>query len=470
MKKMTKVILLPLVAFTISSCRFQDFFKRHGDSSAPTIELNCLTTPKVEKESEEYYFDLSSNTANSYRSFATKFSSLCFNTMRSSGFEDSLGVSIPDAYLCFALEGIISNDAARADILSYLELNNVDELKESVKEILQCFCTLYKNEDNKYVGGYNLNSLWLNPDQVALVKEKDEQLYQDLEEIFDVSTYFEALTSEKANQYMKDNGLKDMPVPEIKLDDDNPPAVGVMSAYYCMDYYPAERKDLFKKQYKSGNHKMDYQVNNQTKKVDYIETTDLNMVLEGDNFVGTFANINNLQMGYFLPNDVNASAHSIFQDVVSYNYGPKNYVITSEYGNQYITNTFDVTVSAPYFLLDNEIELDYKTLASILPVITKGGAAERMVESKNGYPLLLSFLKQFSVMKYNYDGFYSCSVTIMGNKEGSALEPEYKKFELILNHPYVFEVTKTIRLDHSFLNTWPFPIVIGEIVNPDYTD
>ena len=50
-----------------------------------------------------------------------------------------------------------------------------------------------------------------------------------LEEIFDASLYMGALTSNKANHYLQDNGLKEMPVPSIELDDSDPAALSVMS-------------------------------------------------------------------------------------------------------------------------------------------------------------------------------------------------------------------------------------------------
>ena len=42
---------------------------------------------------------------------------------------------------------------------------------------------------------------------------------------------------------------------------------------------------------------------------------------------------------------------------------------------------------------------------------------------------------------------------------------EYEKFELKLNHPYVFAVRKSIRVDESV--TTNVPIVVGEIIDPN---
>ena len=180
------------------------------------IKLNQLTSPKVKKIIRENNFEMSNLTYKSYMAFARKFTSYIMEVNNKED-EKSLGISIPDAYLCLAISGAISDDEARNDVLAYLELNNMDELRTVVKEMIATLATLMKNSEGKNVGGYNLNSVWFNPDKVELLKEKDEQLYKDLEEIFDASLFMETLTSAKANQYMKDNGLKDMPAPEIKL-------------------------------------------------------------------------------------------------------------------------------------------------------------------------------------------------------------------------------------------------------------
>ena len=73
-------------------------------------------------------------------------------------------------------------------------------------------------------------------------------------------------------------------------------------------------------------------------------------------------------------------------------------------------------------------------------------------------------------MKFNYDGFYSCSVTISGMDATSVpWYPEYEEFVLTLDHPYVFEVEKNVLVDGSIVAS-KVPLVVGEIVNPNYSD
>ena len=442
-----------------------------SQSKISNLQRHRLTTPKLAKTSEVINNDISSTTFNSYTSFAKKFSSLMME-INNTKKEESLGISIPDAYLCLAITGVISTDEARNDVLSYLELKDMDELRTSVKEIVSTMGTLFKNKDDKLVGGYNLNSVWFNPEKVSLIKEKDKELYKDLEEVFDASLYLEALTSDTANQYLKENGLKDMPVPDIKLDDEDPSAINVMSTYYCLDYFPEKTKQAYLNQYKSGNHKMDYTYGNNTSKVDYLtQISETSSVYENENFYGSTMSIGgNLSIEYFLPNDKNALPSSILDDVLNNNYHQKQSSYYDRENQLQDTFAHKVTINAPYFSLDNAAELNNSDLSSILPIITKRGAGERIAKAKSGFGMYLDFLKQFSVMKFNYDGFYSCSVTISGLIPVSMpWYPEYEEFELTLDHPYVFEVTKSVKVDNNTTIS-KVPLVVGEIVNPNYQD
>lgn len=432
--------------------------------------INQLVKPTVEKVTKTYNSNLSQATYNSYSAFSKKFVSYMME-VNNLEKEDSLGISIPDAYLCLAITGVISTDDARADILNYLELSDMNALRTAVKEILATMGTLFENQDGKLVGGYNLNSIWLNPEKVHLLKEKDEQLYEDLAKVFDASLYFTALTSDAANQYLKENGLKDMPVPEIQLDDEDPSAMNTMSVYYCLDYFAEEAKEYYKQQYDSQNHKLDYTFKGQETKVDYIERTSLDEVLKGDNFYGANMNIGHLSMQYFLPNEKTALPSSILDDVLNENYAPVEttyfYIDENENEVELPTKLQNIHISAPYFSLDNKTTLGRSDLKKVLPVITDHGAGERLAATYSGYPMYLDYVKQFSVMKFNYDGFYSCSVTIAGyDAESAQYEPIYKDFNLTLDHPYVFEVCKTLRIGNN--KTVRVPIVVGEIVTPTY--
>lgn len=464
--KLRRLFALLTLTMVLPSCKFNfRFWEKDNPTPTPTIQMSRLTTPKVTKVTNENHFDMSQTTYNSYTSFAKKFTSLMMELNNSSN-EENLGISIPDAYICLAICGAISKDDARADVLSYLELENMDELRTSIGEILSTLATLMTKYDGNKVGGYNLNSVWFNPEKVELLENKDQQLYDDLEQVFDASLYMEALTSQKANQYIADNGLKDMPAPEIQLDDSDPSAINVMSVYYCLDYFEKDVADYYKSQYQSGNHKMDYEVNNQTSKVDYIEVNRKSDVYVNENFYGATMPISSLNMSFFLPNEKSAMPSSILSDVLNENYTLKESTCVDWQEQVQETTTHDVTIKAPYFSLDNEAELSGSALKQILPIITDHGAGERIARSLT-YPLYLDYIKQFSVMKFNYDGFYSCSATVAGMEAGSAMPMEYEKFDLILNHPYVFEVSKTIRVNSSFKKV---PIVVGEIVTSEYKD
>ena len=46
---------------------------------------------------------------------------------------------------------------------------------------------------------------------------------------------------------------------------------------------------------------------------------------------------------------------------------------------------------------------------------------------------------------------------------------KYEEFELTLDHPYVFEVAKNVKVGGNIIAD-KVPLVIGEIVNPNYSD
>lgn len=454
MKKILKQILLPLTLFSIVACQ----------SKEQVLNLNRLITPTVNKISNKERTILTEESLNSYCAFTRKFTSLVMETAKSENEESSLAISLPDAYLSLAILGLISDDEARDDILSYLEVENQVKLKNVVRQILSTFCTLYQDENGNYSGGYNLNSIWLNPDLMQLVEEKDEELYQDLEKIYDVSTYYEALTSTKANQYLKDNCLPGLPTPKIELDDSNPSGLSLMSIYSCLDFFNGNNQTAYSNQFKSGSHKMNYSYGNTNQQVDYIEKTQLGVIFEGTNFSGVDFYINNLKMSVFLPENASIMPSSILDDVLQEKYKYEETIS----GCMVEPVEYNTHISVPYFSLNNKIELKHEILNKVLPIITTKGAGARLaqplVEGQSSY---LDSIKQFSVMKFNYDGFYSCSATISEISPGGAAPDSFQKYDFIADHPFVFEVKK-----HATLGTlnYQLPIVVGEIINPNYQD
>ncbi|MCI5745104.1 MAG: hypothetical protein MR270_02340 [Erysipelotrichaceae bacterium] len=415
-----------------------------------------LTTPKRNSTTNVYEAFISNETYDSYKTFTNNFVPLCFNTSILEKGEQSLGVSIPDAYLCFAITTIVSDDNVQKELLAFMGLNSIDKLKVATKEIVSSLCTLYIDSSNNLSGGYNLNSIWLNPNKVTL-KEKDEQLYKDLEEIFDASIYHKALTSDNANKYLKENGLENFPVPDINLNDEDPFATANMSVFYCIDSYDTE-KDRYLKEYESKNHKMSYTYNGISKDVDYIEVEELANVYEGDNFVYSSAHINRLTISYALP-DEGVMPSTIIDDVLENKYTLKKYL--NEFGEE--SSHFIVNFKQPYFKLDNKISLKKDLLESILPISCNGGVNERLASGNDG-TLCLDEIIQQSIMTFDYNGFYSCSVTIAGSYPESCEMGKY--FTMNLNRPYLFEVSKRCLKNNREIAY--LPMVIGEIIDPGY--
>ncbi len=427
--------------------------------------VNCLISPNKGTSRDGVPSRMSETTYNSYRAFAKKFVTLMMEVNNPVDEEKSMAISIPDAYLSLAITGIISDESGLQDILSYLELEDINALKNAAKQIISNLGTMKKDYGGNDVGGLNLNSIWLNPGKMSLLAEKDEDLYRDLKNIFEASLYLDGLTSNKAKQYIGENGLPDKPIPNIELPHDNDPAaVSVMSVYYDMDVF--EASDWYQSQYQSGQHTMSYTVGGVTKQVDYIGQTERsNQIFENDNLTGTSLRLDNSHINFFLPKDEAAMPSTILGDVLDKNYSPKTFTYTSATGEEEDTTLCEVNVSAPYFFMENKALLEKEDLTPLFPNLTSHGVASRLASSKNGLPVSLDSILQFSTMRFDYDGFYSCSVTI-ALSDTETDERDHVVVDFALNRPYAFERSKYLR--NSDGDYYEVPIIVGEIVDPNY--
>lgn len=426
-----------------------------GPSNPSNQPLNRVITPNNEKVSNEVK-GMDELSYNSYMTFTKNFGSFTFETHTLKNGDKSLGISIVDAYINFAIIAIISEENVQKEFLTFMGLDSIDDLKIACKDIIASLGTLYADELGSLAGGANLNSIWLDPSEVALLDNK-EQLHQDLANIFDVSVYLENLTEIKANQYLLDNGLKDLPTPEIKLDGESP-AIAVMSVFYCLDSYTDEKKEIFENEYKNGTKEMIYKFDNQEKLVKYLTTENNNILYEGEDFIATATNIRNLSLSYYLPEE-DVRPISILDDVLNKNYGIKNRI--DEFGNS--TSYYPMKVNQPYFKLENKIDFDKKDLIKHFPTSIEHGFSTNLVRSLTGDNISLDFITQQSIMSFDYNGFYSCSVTISGGDTEIA-QDKYPIFNL--DHPYIFTVNKPdVSIGNDFQD---IPLIVGQIIDPNY--
>ena len=323
---------------------------------------------------------------------------------------------------------------------------------------------MQKDHGGNDVGGLNLNSIWLNPEKMSLLAEKDEDLYRDLKNIFEASLYLDGLTSNKAKQYISENGLPDKPIPNIELPhDDDPAAVNIMSVYYDMDVF--ECPDRYRSEYQSGQHTMSYTVGGQTKQVDYIEQVNFNSeIVENDNLTGATLSLDNSHINFFLPKDETAMPSAILGDVLDENYSIKEFTYLED-DEEKSTSLCTVEISAPYFFMENKALLEREDLIPLFPSLTSHGVASRLASSKNGLPVALESIMQFSTMRFDYNGFYSCSATIVIS-DTSAAHTSDVIVDFALNRPYAFERSRYIR--NSDGGYYEVPIIVGEIVDPNY--
>ena len=306
-------------------------------------DLNRLITP-THQQTKGGINGMSLTTYNSYKAFAKKFVTLMMDVNNSTD-EKSLAISIPDAYIALAITGIISDQNGLQDVLNYLELDNVQALRTATKQIVANLGTMTKDYYGNDVGGLNLNSIWVNPEKMTLLQERDEELYKDLRDIYDASLYMNALTSNRAMQYIAENGLPDKPVPNIHLNDDDPAAMSIMSVYYDIDTFEDFR--YYEYEYLSGTHLMNYTCNGQTKRVDYIkQSNEHTFIYEGDNLTGATLHLDNSYLNFFLPKDETAMPSTILEDVLNYDYSPKVVTYTKD-GEERTADTYKVDISAP---------------------------------------------------------------------------------------------------------------------------
>ena len=439
-------------------------YDEYQDGTYTPENVNCLISPNRGASRDSVTNRMSETTYNSYKAFAKKFVTLMMEVNNPLDDEKSMAISIPDAYLSLAITGIISDENGLQDVLSYLELENINALRNAAKQIISNLGMMEKDYGGNDVGGLNLNSIWLNPEKMSLLAEKDEDLYRDLKNIFEASLYLDGLTSNKAKQYISENGLPDKPIPNIELPhDDDPAAVNIMSVYYDMDVF--ECPDRYRSEYQSGQHTMSYTVGGQTKQVDYIEQVNFNSeIVENDNLTGATLSLDNSHINFFLPKDETAMPSAILGDVLDENYSIKEFTYLED-DEEKSTSLCTVEISAPYFFMENKALLEREDLIPLFPSLTSHGVASRLASSKNGLPVVLESIMQFSTMRFDYNGFYSCSATIVIS-DTSAAHTSDVIVDFALNRPYAFERSRYIR--NSDGGYYEVPIIVGEIVDPNY--
>jgi hypothetical protein len=440
-----------------------------------SINYEQIITPTVEKISyNPSTCHMSKSTYDSYKKFSKEFVSLIMETNNQK--QVSMGISIPDAYINFATLAATSEGAIKDDIFSLLQLNTYNELKTAVLEILDVAATPYfQTRSGKTFGGLNYNSIWLNPNHLSLAP-KNEDLYKDLADVFDLSVFYDVPTTDKVTKYLNDVAINGLQVPKISLNDQNPSAAINMSTYTYMDCFDSEVAKINKSAYLIGKTKMDYFFNDETIVVDYINSVSKRKLYEGYGFLGSYIELEYNDISFFLP-DQNKSPRSILEDVLLGNYSPRTYNLNYIENNQEInfeTQIHEVTIKAPYFTLENDLVLEKEHLKTILPNIASGGALNKLATLKTGGSLTLEALHQDSIMNFDYDGFYSTSVTYTELIPGAPLEPPYERYELILNRPYVFKIDQHVLIDGKYdivdgkYDIKKIPLIIGEIVDPHY--
>jgi hypothetical protein len=422
-------------------------YKALNPISSDSIDLSKtqLTKPSV----RVYTGTVSKTSASIYEAFAKKLVPLIYAEAGTT----SKAFSVFDAFVAVSMTVYCSNDAAQKEYCDLLGAADMDEVTTAVKEL-----TLTLGVNSQYVdpvdgktkteGGASVNSFWFD-DSMPLAGTANEIL-QGLQDDYFASIYHTRASTEKLTEWLSDNapvGFDDLP--KIVLDDD--PETSSVSAFFVKDSFVDESSLNYLNQYKSKNHYLDYVLDDVTKEVDYIYSETDGYLLNGTNFTGIHSSLNKLKIDYYLPNN-GYTPNDIISDVIQNNYTSSD-------------EAYDFHVSAPYFYIKTE-GLDFSSDLKEMASFFKGTLMDKLVNPS--YSLELAEALQSSVLKYDYDGFYAVSVTVVDTEStSSGPVTHFPIYPFILDRPYVFQVNYPITLAGESTSV-SLPLFYGQVFDPGY--
>lgn len=358
----------------------------------------------------------------------------------------SKSFSIPDAFTNVALLTYLSSLGDQDELLQLFGNPTLDELNTAVKEITLALGTPYYYQENNEklpAGGFSLNSLWLDPE--LTIKSETEKYFKTCAEDYFASIYHVRPDETKLNKWLEDNVPSEYPsIPKIDMDIPDA-AASILSSYFIFKHFPSQSVEGYKSQYQSKKHYLSYTLNSgETKDVDYLLSSNISASKYlGDGFKGAQGR---LGLDYFLP-DEGKKTSDILPAIISQDYS--------------ISPDWEVNVSVPYFKVENKVDLmaPLKTLG--VSSIFNSGSLSQIVKED----LSVIEIKQFSLTKLDYEGFYGASVTV-SLSEATSAEGSENVFDLVLNRPYLF--TESVSAKTGKNSSVKLPVIFGQIDDPNY--
>ncbi len=389
---------------------------------------------------------ISDKTMAIYKSFCVQMTPYVFE-----GYEQSRSFSVVDAFVNLCLVGYTSDEAISSTVVKGLGASSRDDLRVAAKEIITVLGTPITT-NNGLRGGFSLQSIWLSED--LELADDISALKTDLESSFYCSVFHHRPTTSEVNKYYASETPEEFsqtPSTLIPKDTDS----ASVSSFYLLDKYGPTTSLDYLNQYRSNSHFLDYHLNGEIQRVNYIRTTGHGKAYINDHFIGADARINGCSFAYFLP-DEGYTPKDIASDVFKENYTRQGYDEKTDY---------DTIVNAPYFTINNAaIDLLPAYQSAGYDVFSKLGLFGRLLKAES---VQYAFgTTQSSFINYDYNGLYSASRTVFVGAGAGA--PPSKIFTLTLDKPYLFRVDFPGVIVGTSKAVESLPVIYGQIYDPAY--
>ena len=412
------------------------------------VPTNAYLTKPAPREAVEEMICVSPSSVQVYQNFVERFVPALFASQEDG---QTVTFSVFDAFANVAVNAYLAADAQREQLLGLFGNVSIEEVTLAVKELTWALGTPDgRNYQEGSKGNYSFNAILLDPNQIQASPTSADVL-PTLEESYYTTVLQQTPTTENVVGLLEENVPEEYrPLPKIELDDSAPNPALSLSSFFIKKDYTDYVKQSHRQEYESKNHYMDYHLGGVTKKVDYISsltTHEFMPVYQGDGFIGSCQT--SLDIDFFLPEE-NLGLDELIEKVAT-----KDYATSS---NMFLRHE----IKAPYFKAESDLSL-MEPLKNAGCTNLRAGMLEHLVGAP-GMGLVKA--KQNNFMKYDYEGFYSASVTYFEYATSAGGEPT-ETFELILDRPFVFSTFDSVLVEGQYGKT-KLPTTFGQIVDPGY--
>lgn len=389
-----------------------------------------------------------------YETFVERFVPVLFESFDRSA---SVSVSLPDLFVALALSAYLSGGAIESEFLSYVGLENDDELLTSCSDIFRMLGNL--DEDGEPPsGGLLLSSLFLDP----LYKLRDDEemgiLLEKVADAFGTAIFYRSPSDSVLNAYLRSVAPRGASVPEIDLDDTLDCIVA--STYIGNFFYKPEEAFRYKSSYDAGN-RMPYRFGEVEKNVPYIGSVLTNSPYLGSlagsevPFEGIGLGVGNLANLYcFKTLDEKESPFALISDILGRNYEEKYSAVALDEETFF---GYYLTVKVPYFKDETNVNFT-STLLGEMPSFGNEDAFLNKILAPESPKATFKVAAQQLQLNYDYMGFTVASLTYVGGATSTMPSPVKK--DLFFDRPFAYVLYESGRHE--------LPIVVGCIVDPAY--